>query len=182
MINIIDNNVCTFSFYSFWTMWQHLLHPFPPAPHLMPFPRLLSIPSFSLSSFHAWVTQSVFFHVQFNSVCLLSSPRLLFCPCMGYSVCLFMPLLLNLYCSFYNHNYSTCLLSMPRLLNLSSLHTQVTQSSFRALVTQTYVLFCFFILQCPNLQTQFSRKQAQNARFHLIENERFGWFSRKQGL
>ncbi len=25
-------------------------------------------------------------------------------------------------------------------------------------------------------------KQAQNARFHLIENERFGWFSRKQGL
>jgi hypothetical protein len=27
-----------------------------------------------------------------------------------------------------------------------------------------------------------SRKQAQNARFHLIENERFGWFSRKQGL
>jgi hypothetical protein len=29
---------------------------------------------------------------------------------------------------------------------------------------------------------QFSRKQTQNARFHLIENERFGWFSRKQGL
>jgi hypothetical protein len=27
----------------------------------------------------------------------------------------------------------------------------------------------------------FSRKQAQNARFHLIENERFGWFSRKTG-
>ncbi len=35
---------------------------------------------------------------------------------------------------------------------------------------------------CPNLYTQFSRKQAQNARFHLIENERFGWFSRKHGL
>jgi hypothetical protein len=28
----------------------------------------------------------------------------------------------------------------------------------------------------------FSWKQAQNARIHLIENERFGWFSRKQGL
>ncbi len=28
----------------------------------------------------------------------------------------------------------------------------------------------------------FSGKQAQNARIHLIENERFGWFSRKQGL
>jgi hypothetical protein len=25
-------------------------------------------------------------------------------------------------------------------------------------------------------------KTSQNARFHLIENERFGWFSRKQGL
>jgi hypothetical protein len=28
----------------------------------------------------------------------------------------------------------------------------------------------------------FSWKQAQNACIHLIENERFGWFSRKQGL
>jgi hypothetical protein len=34
----------------------------------------------------------------------------------------------------------------------------------------------------PEFIDPFSRKQAQNARFHLIENERFGWFSRKQGL
>jgi hypothetical protein len=34
-----------------------------------------------------------------------------------------------------------------------------------------------FIDPCPKLKTQFSQKQAQNARFHLIENERFGWLS-----
>jgi hypothetical protein len=47
-------------------------------------------------------------------------------------------------------------------------------------------LICFFFMQFSGhskdysgariYRPSFSRKQAQNARFHLIENERFGWF------
>ncbi len=34
---------------------------------------------------------------------------------------------------------------------------------------------------CPNLQTQFSRKQAQNVRFQCIQNESFGLVFEKTG-
>ncbi len=36
--------------------------------------------------------------------------------------------------------------------------------------------------KCPNLKTQFSRKQAQNARFQSVKTSVLGLFSRKLGL
>ncbi len=40
---------------------------------------------------------------------------------------------------------------------------------------------CCLRIRCPKLQTQFSRKQAQNARFLLLNTSVLGLFSRKRG-